>query len=44
MRSTIDASHIEELRRRHTDGDIDRRTLLGLLGIAGLASGVVGGR
>lgn len=33
----------ERLLERYKNGDIDRRTFLSLLGVAGLAAGVIGG-
>ncbi|NIR44158.1 MAG: twin-arginine translocation signal domain-containing protein, partial [Gemmatimonadetes bacterium] len=38
-----DSKRYEELFERYQNGDIDRRTFLKALGIAALATGVVGG-
>ena len=38
-----DTKRYENLLDRYRDGNIDRRTFLGLLGVAGAAAGIVGG-
>lgn len=38
-----DTKRYERLLERYRNGDLERRSFLGLLGCAGLAAGVVGG-
>jgi spermidine/putrescine transport system substrate-binding protein len=43
MWNIADGKHLEALKRRYRDGDLDRRNFLGLVGMAGLAAGLTGG-
>ena len=43
MSHIIDQKRLEALKKRYLDGDLDRRSFLGLVGFAGIAAGVLGG-
>jgi len=43
MTITFDARQLEKLKQRYLEGGIDRRSFLGIIGLAGVAAGVAGG-